>query len=129
MQVPQHARAWRAKTLVICFASVFLAACNSANQEPSDADIRRAETKRPQNIALLERYERFCMGCHAKPGSGAPLTAFAPAWKGLLAKGMPQLLENAKKGLHGMPVIGMCNDCTDDDMRNLITFMAGKEKL
>lgn len=129
MQVPAISRAWRLRTVIVCLSTALLAACGNTKQEPTDADIRRAETKRPHNIALVERYERSCMGCHAKPGSGAPLAGFAAAWRGPLAKGMPQLLANTKQGLNAMPAMGMCNDCSDDDLRNLITFMAGKEKL
>ncbi len=114
--------------LMSCVILVAFSGCGNAKREPSDADIRRAETQRPSNIALVERYERSCLGCHAKPGSGAPLTGFAPAWKVPLEKGMPQLLQSAKQGLNAMPAMGMCNDCSDDDLRALITFMAGKEK-
>ncbi len=121
----------RASVLLTSCAVLVLSSllgCNNAKREPSDADIRRAETLRPSNTALVERYERSCLGCHAKPGSGAPLAGFAPAWKEPLAKGMPQLLLSAKQGLNAMPAMGMCNDCSDDDLRALITFMAGKEK-
>lgn len=109
---------------LLCVLS--LQACSSKS-EPGDKDIRRAETLRPKNSALLERYERSCMTCHARPGSGAPLTGFAAAWREPLEKGMPQLLQSAKQGLNAMPPLGMCQDCSDSDLQALIEFMSGKE--
>ncbi len=104
-----------------------LAACSGSGNEPGDKDIRRAETLRPKDVALTERYERSCITCHGRPGSGAPLAGFASAWKKPLEKGMPQLLQHAKQGFNAMPAMGMCSDCSDAELEKLILFMAGKE--
>ncbi|WP_338849115.1 c-type cytochrome [Massilia sp. W12] len=120
----------RARSLAFCAlagaALLGLAAC-SGNLEPSDKDIRRAETLRPKAAALAERYERSCITCHARPGTGAPLSGHAAAWKKPLQKGMPQLLQSAKQGINAMPAMGMCQDCSDAELEQLIRFMAGQE--
>jgi len=103
---------------------VLLAACSATRQEPEAADLKRAETARPANAQLAERYERSCMACHAANGSGAPLAGFAPHWKPRLEKGIDQLLRHADEGFNAMPAKGQCNDCNADDLRALTLFMA-----
>lgn len=105
--------------------SAGLMACKSSTPEPTAADIERADKLRPTQTALAERYERSCMTCHARPGSGAPLTGFAPHWKARLEKGMEQVQQRAMQGYNAMPAKGSCNDCSADDIAALTRFMAG----
>jgi cytochrome c5 len=37
---------------------------------------------------------------------------------------MPTLLKHTREGLRGMPAMGLCADCSDDELRALITFMS-----
>lgn len=101
-----------------------LSACSAAKQEPATADLQWAETSRPVNARLAERYERSCMVCHARNGSGAPLAGFAPHWRQRLEKGIDQLVQHASDGFNAMPAMGQCNDCSADDLRALTLFMA-----
>jgi cytochrome c5 len=103
---------------------VFLCACSPAKQLPSAADLQWAETARPGDARLAERYERSCMVCHARDGSGAPLTGFTPHWKPRLDKGIDQLVRHASDGINAMPAMGQCNDCSAEDLRALTLFMA-----
>ncbi len=101
-----------------------LCACSGAKQEPAAADLQWAETSRPVDARLAERYERSCMVCHARSGSGAPLAGFAPHWKPRLDQGVDRLLQHASEGFNAMPAMGQCNDCSADDLRALTLFMA-----
>ncbi|WP_051293800.1 c-type cytochrome [Pseudoduganella violaceinigra] len=101
-----------------------LCACSAAKQEPEAADLRWAETSRPVDARLAERYERACMACHAQGGSGAPLAGFTPHWKPRLRHGIDQLVRHASDGFNAMPAMGQCNDCSADDLRALTLFMA-----
>jgi cytochrome c5 len=113
---------------VYCMAVMaILCACSASIKEPGAADLQRAQTARPHDAQLAERYERSCMACHAVQGSGAPLTAFAPHWNTRLAQGMDLLLQHAADGFNAMPARGQCNDCSPDDLRALTHFMSGKE--
>lgn len=102
-----------------------LCACKPAVIEPDGRDLARADSMRPATPALAERYERSCMTCHAQRASGAPLTGFAPQWQERRKKGMAELEKNAINGFNAMPAKGACNDCSAEDIRALIEFMAG----
>lgn len=109
---------------LVCLVAA-LCACKPANIEADAKAVAHAESLRPANAQLSERYERSCMTCHTQRASGAPLTGFAPQWQERKKKGMPELEKNAINGINAMPAKGGCNDCTDADIRALIEFMAG----
>ena len=75
----------------------------------------------------MGKYGRSCAMCHASGAAGAPKTGDARAWEPRLAKGMDALLESVKKGLNAMPPTGLCSDCSDEDYRELISYMASGE--
>lgn len=104
-------------------ALLCLGACQDG--KPQSADLQKAETLRPADARLAEKYERSCLGCHGAAASQAPLTAFAAAWAPRLRQGMPVLLAHARDGFKTMPAMGYCNDCGDEELRRLIVFMAG----
>jgi cytochrome c5 len=101
-----------------------LSACSADKQEPAAPDLHWAETARPSDARLAERYERSCLVCHARKGSGAPLAGFAPHWKPRLDKGLDQLVRHASDGFNAMPAMGQCNDCSVEELRALTLFMA-----
>jgi cytochrome c5 len=65
-----------------------------------------------------------CLQCHARPGVPAPQIGDAAAWNKLAGKGEAALLASAVQGLGGMPPLGYCSACTEQDLRALIRFMA-----
>lgn len=115
----------RRLTQVLCtLAWLSLSACgNDKPAEPTEQDVARAESLRPADAALAERYERACLTCHATR-SAAPLTGFAPAWQPRLAQGLDVLVTHARDGFKGMPAKGLCSDCSEADLRGLIVFMS-----
>ena len=101
-----------------------LVACQERSPTPpTDADVLAAEALRPARADLAATYERSCMACHGVR-SAAPLSGHAESWRPRLAQGMDTLLKHTREGLRGMPAMGMCPDCGEQDFRDLITFMS-----
>ena len=70
------------------------------------------------------KYQTSCFACHSSGAAGAPKTGDVAAWEPRLAKGIEANIESVKKGLNGMPPTGLCVDCTDEEYKALIEFMA-----
>ncbi|TNE36569.1 MAG: cytochrome c5 family protein [Alphaproteobacteria bacterium] len=81
----------------------------------------------PSDPYLAELYADTCMACHGNPDSGAPMTGDTAAWEDRLAQGEDVLLEHVIDGFNGMPPLGSCVDCTEEDFLDLIDFMANGE--
>lgn len=71
-----------------------------------------------------DRYNKTCAICHAAGAAGAPRTGDEKAWNERLEKGMDELVKNASNGINAMPPKGMCFDCSDEDFKALIEYMA-----
>lgn len=79
-----------------------------------------AELSQRQSLLLAHN----CLQCHARPGVGAPLVGDGPAWQRYVAQGEQAMLVNVVQGVGGMPPLGYCSACTEDDFRALIRFLA-----
>lgn len=75
----------------------------------------------------VELYQTSCKICHEDAVGGAPKSFDVAAWKERLAKGKETLLTHAISGFKGMPPLGMCSDCTQEDLVDLIDYMAAEE--
>lgn len=96
------------------------------SSEPGPADIARAESLRPADADLAAIYERSCAACHAFVDAQAPLAGHSAGWAPrLAARGLDGLIISAQQGYGNMPAMGLCNDCSREEMRALIEFMAG----
>ena len=71
-----------------------------------------------------DSYNKTCVVCHAAGAAGAPKTGVAAEWEPRMAKGMPALVDSVDKGMGAMPPKGMCFDCSADDYKALIEYMA-----
>lgn len=78
----------------------------------------------PLDARLTRIYAQVCAACHQRPETGAPLTGDPEAWRASDAAGREAMLANAVDGLRGMPPLGTCGFCTEDELRRLIDFMA-----
>ncbi len=120
----------RAGALLVALAGA-LAACSPHAGDvaaPGPADIAYAESAAPADPALAARYARSCKLCHAVAGAGAPLVGHRAAWAPRLqARGEAGLLASIHGGRGAMPARGQCPDCSDQDYRALIRFMAGAQ--
>ena len=70
------------------------------------------------------KYNMFCIACHGTGAAGAPKTGDKAAWEPRLAVGIDALVESSKKGKNAMPPMGLCNDCTDAELKEIIEFMS-----
>lgn len=65
------------------------------------------------------------MQCHARPETGAPILGVPGDWRSSAARGEDAMLQNVVYGIRGMPPLGYCSACTEEDFRVLIRLMAG----
>lgn len=75
----------------------------------------------------IELYESSCTICHSSGVGDAPKSFDVTAWSERLAKGKDVLLKNAISGFQGMPPLGMCSDCTQQDLEDLIEYMSTEQ--
>lgn len=111
---------WRSRAVVLGLC-VLLGGCGE-EVEPQ-VPVGDAQAM-PTDVALAQLYGASCRQCHANPAAGAPLTGDAAAWEARLAKGMDTLLEHSINGFQGMPPMGMCMQCSEEEFRALIAFMS-----
>ena len=72
----------------------------------------------------MDKYDKSCKVCHAAGAANAPKTGDVAAWEPRMAKGMDVLVASINNGLNAMPPKGMCYDCSDEDYKALIEYMA-----
>lgn len=117
-----------AKALAACLLGATLAGCEPAPEQPTRPQIvARAASLQPADPLLAERYARSCALCHARDGSGAPLTGDAAAWaarRAAAGDATAQPLVAVRQGLGAMPPMGLCPDCSDEQLAALTRFMA-----
>ncbi len=80
----------------------------------------------PEDPDLKSLYVQSCFSCHGTGAGGAPRTGTAE-WDSRMAKGMDTLLDNTINGFNGMPPLGLCMDCGEEEFEALIRFMAGEK--
>ena len=78
----------------------------------------------PTDPALAQIYANSCQLCHANPAANAPLTGDRKAWEPRIRQGADTLLDHAINGYNGMPPMGQCVECTEEQFLQLIGFMA-----
>lgn len=105
--------------------TVLLAGCGEApKSSPPQSEVSAA---RPADAELAQVYDNSCKLCHADPAAGAPLTGDIKAWEPRVAQGADTLLDHAINGYNGMPPMGMCMQCSQEQFLALITFMSGQQ--
>lgn len=107
---------------IAALASLTLAACGT--EQPQASNTAATAPVLPADPALASLYQQTCMACHTRPASGAPQTGNGGQWAPRLAKGKDVLLDNTINGYRGMPPLGSCMDCGEEDFAALIDFMA-----
>lgn len=117
------------RTLYLLMFSVMLAACGKGQDAQLAMSASAAASLRPGDAALARVYDQSCKACHANPASGAPQVGDRTAWAPRLAQGMDTLLEHTVSGYKGMPPLGSCGDCSEDEFAALIRFMSGEPGL
>lgn len=68
-------------------------------------------------------YNSSCIACHGSGVLGAPKKDDAAGWGPRLENGFDAVWQNAINGIGGMPPMGTCGDCSNDDIKAAIEFM------
>jgi cytochrome c5 len=69
-------------------------------------------------------YNRFCFSCHQSGSAGAPRLGDSAGWAARIAKGEAALLASTVNGMPpGMPVKGLCMQCSDEQLAAAIDYM------
>ena len=66
-----------------------------------------------------------CAQCHTRAETGAPFIGVAEDWREAVARGEDAMLINVVQGIRGMPPLGYCSSCSEEDFRVLIRMLAG----
>lgn len=70
-------------------------------------------------------FNQFCFSCHMAGISGAPKPGDTADWAPRLAKGETLLLDVTRNGIVPvMPPMGMCLQCSDEELLAAIRFMS-----
>jgi len=96
-----------------CALAVALATSAPAEAPTPELDERRSRI-----------FGQICARCHVRAGLGAPVVGNAADQAELRAKGLEELVANTVTGIGDMPALGTCSFCTEDDLRQLVAFMA-----
>ena len=102
-------------------ACLGLAACAEDSGAPQ-TDGEAAVAAHRSGAAI---YQRYCFSCHAAGVAGAPKTGDAEAWSPRMAKGQDALLRSTIDGMTGMPAMGLCFDCSEEELLDAIGHMSG----
>jgi cytochrome c5 len=106
-------------TLLLAFAMT-LPGCGEDPKPPATTDHNAV----PKDPALAQIYANSCQLCHANPAANAPLTGDRKAWEPRIQQGTDTLLDHAINGYNGMPPMGQCVECSEEQFLQLIGFMA-----
>ena len=68
-------------------------------------------------------YAKHCIACHNSGIGGAPVLGDSSAWASRVAQGLETVYENAINGIRGMPLMGTCTACSEEDIRATVDFM------
>ncbi|KOY02732.1 c-type cytochrome [Pseudomonas nunensis] len=100
---------------------------SGCGEEPKSPTTRNdAASAAPSDAALAQVYANSCQLCHANPAAGAPLTGDKKAWEPRVQQGADTLLDHAINGYNGMPPMGLCMQCSEEEFLALISFMSGQ---
>ena len=70
-----------------------------------------------------EIYGTACQTCHGIGLAGAPMFGEKISWGERANKDLDKLVETVTNGLNGMPPMGMCMDCTQEELTSSVQYM------
>ncbi len=68
-------------------------------------------------------YGKYCAGCHANGGGGAPIVGDKADWQARMKDGFSQVLNSAINGVGGMPKMGNCLTCSQAEIQATVQYM------
>ncbi|MEM8594424.1 MAG: c-type cytochrome [Pseudomonadota bacterium] len=103
--------------VVLVLSSTVLLACGSK--------VGSTKSANSQVSAVENTFNQSCVSCHLSGMAGAPRKGDTAEWaRRLQAKGMPALIDSVKQGMGAMPPMGMCSECDDETIEQLIVYMS-----
>ena len=126
--------------IIICFAAVFLfngkkyeeavserlstsvAVCLEG-QSCGAASIVMTSNGSAAARSADQVYAVGCAACHDAGVAGAPMKGNVKQWESRIAKGIDVLVNNAWKGIGGMPAKGLCADCSMEEIEAAVNYM------
>ncbi len=79
------------------------------------------------NERQLALFSHNCLQCHAAPHISAPQLGYTDDWKDIIAQGEETILKHVVEGMGGMPPLGYCSACDEQDLRELIYLITGMQ--
>lgn len=70
-----------------------------------------------------EIYGSACATCHDAGVSGAPMLGSVDDWASRIEKGSETLYDHAINGFNAMPAMGLCSDCSDEEIQATVDYM------
>ena len=68
-------------------------------------------------------YNASCGTCHGMGIAGAPKFGSSEDWGPRIGKGIDTLYTHAIKGFNGMPAMGLCATCSEEEMHAAVDYM------
>jgi cytochrome c5 len=75
-----------------------------------------------------EVYSGKCAMCHDTGAGGAPKVGVVSEWTARISQGNQTMYDHAVQGFNGMPAMGLCMDCTDEDIHAIVDLMVSKSQ-
>ncbi len=77
------------------------------------------------NPRQIQLFANNCLQCHAAPHTGAPQLGSVNDWQDIIDQGEETILKHVVEGVGGMPPLGYCSACDEQDLRELIYLITG----
>lgn len=68
-------------------------------------------------------YAKACVACHSVGVLNAPKLQNVADWAPRMEQGFDTVWQNAINGIGGMPPMGTCSDCSNDEIKAAIEYM------
>jgi cytochrome c5 len=103
-----------------CVTGSSAAGSSASTAAPAMAQAASAE------FSASATYEQYCAMCHNTGMANAPRRDDAAHWTARVAEvGLATITNNAITGINAMPARGMCATCTDEQIGELVEYLAG----
>lgn len=103
-----------------CVSGSSAAGSSASTAAPAMAQAASAE------FSASATYEQYCAMCHNTGMANAPRRDDAAHWTARVAEvGLATITNNAITGINAMPARGMCATCTDEQIGELVEYLAG----
>ncbi len=70
-------------------------------------------------------YNEYCFICHGTGMPDIPQFGDVEHWASRTSKGMEALYNAAIYGVNAMPPMGLCDDCTEEQVKAAVDYMVG----